>query len=112
MYKHYHDENFVFRKPDGYPIHQKYILTRMQQLMKKTTIKKHATPHILRHTYISMLAEAGVDLITIMQRVGHRDEKITLGIYNHVTQKMQNNADQKLKKHFAEVLNMSVLQDM
>lgn len=112
MYKHYHDENFVFRKPDGYPIHQKYILTRMQQLMKKTTIKKHATPHIFRHTYISMLAEAGVDLITIMKRVGHRDEKITLGIYTHVTQKMQNNADQKLKKHFAEVLNMSVLQEM
>ncbi len=80
--------------------------------MKKTTIKKHATPHIFRHTYISMLAEAGVDLITIMQRVGHRDEKITLGIYTHVTQKMQNNADQKIKKHFAEVLNMSVLQDM
>lgn len=58
-----------------------------------------------------MLAEAGVDLKTIMQRVGHRDEKITLGIYTHVTQKMQNNADQKLKKHFAEVLKMSVLQE-
>lgn len=111
LYKDYHDENFVFHKPDGHPIHQKYILTRMNQLMKKTLIKKHATPHIFRHTYISMLAEAGVDLTTIMQRVGHRDEKITLGIYTHVTQKMQKNADQKLKKHFAEVLNMSVLQD-
>ncbi|WP_257219365.1 site-specific integrase [Paenibacillus sp. LK1] len=112
LYKHYHDQNFVFRKPEGYPVHQKYILTRMQQLMKKTTIKKHATPNIFRHTYISMLAEAGVDLKTIMQRMGHRDEKITLGIYTHVTQKMQNNADQKLKKHFAEVLKMSVLQEL
>lgn len=45
--------------------------------------KKAAIPHIfrLRHTHISMLAEAGVDLKTIMQRVGHNDPDTTLRIY-------------------------------
>lgn len=58
-----------------------------------------------------MLAEAGVDLITTMNRVGHEDEKTTLKIYTHVTKKMQQDADLKLKKHYADVLNLNVLQE-
>src|SRR5690606_29767878 len=69
----YHDGNFVFARPNGYPYVQKNIRDRMKRLLKKTNIKKKATPHILRHTHISMLTEAGVDLPTIMQRVGHED---------------------------------------
>lgn len=34
---------------------------------------KHLTTHIFRHTHISMLAELGVPLKTIMQRVGHNN---------------------------------------
>ncbi|WP_353057139.1 MULTISPECIES: hypothetical protein [Paenibacillus] len=35
-----------------------------------------------------MLAEAGVVLKTIMQRVGHDDPDTTLKVYTHVTDKM------------------------
>ncbi|XYJ23039.1 tyrosine-type recombinase/integrase [Bacillus velezensis] len=59
----------------------------MERILEKTSIKKHATPHIFRHTYISMLAEAKVDLPTVMERVGHDDMKTTMKIYTHVTKK-------------------------
>ncbi len=59
----------------------------MNRILKRTSITKKATPHIFRHTHISMLIEAGVDLPTIMARVGHDDAKTTLKIYTHVTKK-------------------------
>jgi integrase len=101
----FHDMNFVFCRGNGYPFIQKSILTRMARLLKKTTIKKEATPHIFRHTHISMLSEAGVDLITIMKRVGHDDAKTTTKIYTHVTNKMKSDATEKVKFQFANLLS-------
>lgn len=42
-------------------------------------------PHDLRHTYCTMLRDAGVDLKLAMQWMGHGDEKMILRIYDHVT---------------------------
>jgi len=36
-----------------------------------------------------MMTEAGIDLPTIMQRVGHEDPDTTLKVYTHVTEKMK-----------------------
>lgn len=99
------DESFVFCRPNGYPFIQKNILQRMERLLKLTSIKKHATPHIFRHTHISMMAEAEIDINTIMKRVGHDDMKTTLRIYTHVTEKMHKTADQKLNMTFGDLLN-------
>ncbi|WP_236809623.1 tyrosine-type recombinase/integrase [Bacillus glycinifermentans] len=67
----------------------------MERLLEKTSIMKHATPHILRHTHISMLTEAGVDLPTIMKRMGYDDIRTTMKIYTHVTEKMKEDAPKK-----------------
>jgi integrase len=52
-----------------------------------------------------MLAEGGVNLRTIMQRVGHDDSKTTLKVYTHVTDRMKKNATEKIKIHFGNILN-------
>ncbi|MCR6097770.1 site-specific integrase [Salipaludibacillus agaradhaerens] len=101
----YHDGNFIFCRPNGYPFIQKNIITRMQRLLDKTNITKHATPHIFRHTHVSMLAEAGVDLSTIMKRVGHEDIKTTMKIYTHVTDKMKKDANAKVKTLYENALS-------
>lgn len=102
----YHDGNFIFAREDGYPSFQKNIVNRMERLLEKTTIKKHATPHIFRHTHISMLAEARVDITTIMKRVGHDDMKTTMKIYTHVTNKMKEDASQKVNQTFGNILKL------
>lgn len=101
----FHDKNFVFCRGNGYPYIQKSIQRRMERLLKNTSIKKHATPHIFRHTHISMLAEAGVDINTIMKRVGHDDMKTTIKIYTHITEQMQTNANEKMNETFADLLH-------
>lgn len=105
----FYDENFIFARDNGRPISQKFLLERMNRILKRLTIKKNATPHIFRHTHISMLTEAGVDLATIMARVGHDDERTTLKIYTHVTRKMKKNASEKVKVHFGSILDSEYL---
>lgn len=41
------------------------------------------TPHCLRHTHATYLLRNGVPVIAVSKRLGHRDCKTTLNIYNH-----------------------------
>ena len=43
-------------------------------------------PHDLRHSYCTMLRDAGVDMKLAMLWMGHADEKMILRIYDHVTE--------------------------
>lgn len=49
------------------------------------TIDFNVTPHLLRHTYITNLLLAGVDIKTVQYLAGHERAKITLDIYAHLT---------------------------
>lgn len=59
-------------------------------------LNRRLTTHALRHTHVSLLAEAGVPLETITRRIGHADSKITKEIYLHITQKMQEKENEML----------------
>ncbi|WP_254871007.1 tyrosine-type recombinase/integrase [Bacillus sp. Marseille-Q1617] len=43
----------------------------MRRLLKIAELNLQLTPHSLRHTHTSLLAEAGVSLPQIMERLGH-----------------------------------------
>ena len=43
------------------------------------------TAHQLRHTYATMLYDAGVDVLTAKDLLGHSDVKTTLDIYTHLS---------------------------
>lgn len=54
-------------------------------------------PHDLRHTYCTMLRDAGVDMHQAMLWMGHADEKMILRIYDHVTDTRTQNSINKLE---------------
>lgn len=56
------------------------------------------TAHWLRHTFVTNMYQAGVDVMTAQQQAGHSDIKVTMGIYTHL--------DAEYKK-----VNMSKLND-
>lgn len=45
--------------------------------------------HCLRHTHATMLLEAGANPKAVQVRLGHKNIQVTLDIYTHVTEKMQ-----------------------
>lgn len=92
-FKGYNEQGYIFTAKRGSPYDMQYI----NKLLKQVHIKgKHLTTHIFRHTHISMLAELGIPLKAIMQRVGHNDPATTLSIYTHVTQHMKDDIVEKL----------------
>lgn len=55
-------------------------------------------PHDLRHTYCTMLRDAGVDMKQAMIWMGHSDEKMILRIYDHVGEMRTQNSVQQVEK--------------
>lgn len=94
----YYNKDFIFAKMErqyGYPIVIKTVQLRMARLLTIAGLNTNLTPHSLRHTHTSLLAEAGVSLEQIMDRLGHTDDQITKNVYLHVTQEMKKEASQK-----------------
>ncbi|WP_099832564.1 tyrosine-type recombinase/integrase [Streptococcus suis] len=97
---------FLFR---GKPIRQHSFNKYIQRYFKECGVEKIdgfvLTSHVLRHSHISLLSELNIPLKVIMDRVGHSDEKTTLGIYTHVTKSMQDNVREKLEVNYAPKTN-------
>ncbi|MGE7921114.1 tyrosine-type recombinase/integrase [Viridibacillus sp. NPDC093762] len=94
----YYNQDFIFAKTErqpGYPTVIKMVQLRMARLLAIAKLNPDLTPHSLRHTHTSLLAEAGVALEQIMDRLGHLDDQITKNVYLHVTKEMKKEASQK-----------------
>lgn len=107
--KTYHDRGFVMPSrltSPGYPKTVRHYGYRMTRLLKLAGLNTTLTPHSLRHTHASLLAEAGVPLQDIMDRLGHQDDHVTKNVYIHVTKTKKVEAAQKFSDLMANVTKM------
>jgi len=82
--EHPHIWLFNGKEPDGrYSV--KGLSWIMRETLKKTDIKKDVSLHSLRHSYATHLLEDGVNIVTIMELLGHA-HIVTTMLYLHVAQ--------------------------
>jgi integrase/recombinase XerD len=77
------DKNYVILNQRGNKISRVFIFSMIKDLAQKAQINKNISPHTLRHSFATVLIEAGADLRAVQQMLGH-ESITTTEIYTHL----------------------------
>jgi integrase len=79
---HYIDSGLVLSNASGAPCWPSMVAAEFDELCAAAGLGKW-TPRELRHTFCSILSDAGTDIEKISDAMGHKDSSITRTVYRH-----------------------------
>ena len=80
------DAHALFLSPRGKRLAQRQIQLRMKRNAIAAGVPADVHPHVLRHSFATHMLQAGYDIRTVQELLGHKDVSTTM-IYTHVLNK-------------------------
>jgi integrase len=74
----------VFSMPTGAPVHDDAFRNNVWAPLLRAAGLRYRKPHALRHTFASLLIEAGEPLKYVQEQLGHHSPAFTLAVYGHL----------------------------
>lgn len=87
-------QEYLFPNAKGELMNNSQVTRSWNNYIKEIGIE--ITPHQLRHSYQTMLFDAGIDIKTAQRWLGHADIKTTLEIYTHLSETRLRDSKEKL----------------
>ena len=76
--------DYLLINKSGNKLSERYIRKMIDNVVTKCEIEYHISPHTLRHTFATDMLNAGADLVSVKELLGHSNLNTT-SIYTHVS---------------------------
>ena len=97
------DWNLVFTDELGNCLVRRTVDKHFKKILKKSEIKEHRF-HDLRHTFAVSMLDAGEDVKSLQENLGHATAAFTLNQYAHVSRKMRMQTSQRMHDYFTRLM--------
>jgi integrase len=94
------DAALLFSNLNGEPLRTTVVSKRWIRCADAIGMPE-VTFHSLRHSHASALIDAGVDIVTISERLGHKKPDVTLRVYSHLFRNDDSRAADAINKMLA-----------
>ncbi len=78
------NSEYLFLNKNGGKLSDRYVREIINNVVRKCEIDYHISPHTLRHTFATDMLNAGADLVSVKEMLGHSSLNTT-SIYTHVS---------------------------
>ena len=75
--------------------HMQWALKKYRKLHEDTPLPT-ITPHVLRHTFCTNMANAGMDIKSLQYLMGHSDAGVTMNVYTHASYDLAQRSMQRI----------------
>lgn len=95
--------NLVFTNEAGRNLATTTVWKRFKKIARSIGVGDSRF-HDLRHTFATLSIEAGNDIKTISESLGHATTAFTMDVYSHVSEKMQRDNAQRMQEHLQAIM--------
>ena len=78
------NSEYLFLNENGGVLTTRGVEYILNKIIEKTSLTKHITPHMLRHSFATHLLNEGCDLLSVQELLGHESLSAT-NVYTHIT---------------------------
>ena len=98
------DNPYLFPSPKTGGMYYPDSVVKLHKKILKDAGLEPIRLHDLRHTFATLALQSGVDVKTVSSMLGHYDAGFTLSTYAHATERMQEEAAEKMGSLMSQVM--------